>query len=155
MKTIKLNNLDIMNASSIWKAIVAASGLDFNPNVTFEVTKDHIKLLKRLHVDITSSCEENVLWGRTPCVDFKRPFGNSDIVDDVGSILKWKRLDKENEYFSEEQQKQAIKIFSEMPIVVQIAIKGNIKPGIYFLKEYYDCTSWTRKKNNVTTRTKK
>lgn len=46
------------------------------------ITTDHIKLLERMSVDWDGECE----YGAPAC-DFKRPFGNSDVEDDISEIL--------------------------------------------------------------------
>lgn len=47
----------------------------------FTVTQEHIKLLKELCV---RWCEDE--FG-APCIDAKRPFGNSDVFGDMAEIL--------------------------------------------------------------------
>lgn len=48
-------------------------------NKRFEVKKKHLKLLKELYIN---SYDEH----GTPCVDSKRPFGNSDVTRDMFAI---------------------------------------------------------------------
>ena len=48
----------------------------------FEVTSDHIKLLKRMNFRNELLLEMNL-----PALDAKRPFGNSDVVADVLEII--------------------------------------------------------------------
>lgn len=77
----------------------------------FYITDDHIKLLKRMYVT-WYDCEYGA-----PCVDPKRPYGNSDVEGDICEILKWEdndeNLDKARDLHRE-----------DMEIVVQIALSN-------------------------------
>lgn len=50
---------------------------------SFEVTDDHMALLKHLTLR-WEGCEYGA-----PAVDCKRPYGNSDVVSDICDILGW------------------------------------------------------------------
>lgn len=59
---------------------------------TFILKEEHIKLLSNSYVAWNQGYSE---FG-APCIDSKRPYGNSDIIGDIYQILEGKRLD-ENE----------------------------------------------------------
>lgn len=76
----------------------------------FILNKDHIKLLKQMKF-------LGMFLGDTVCigVDGKRPFGNSYIPRDIANILNWKLP---NSDLSDEQLKQANKLFKELPLAL-------------------------------------
>lgn len=57
-----------------------------------KVTDNHIKLLKNLYIS-WDDCE----FGG-PRVDPKRPFGNSDVIGDIATILDIKLPNEEDDY---------------------------------------------------------
>lgn len=86
----------------------------------FDLTEEHIKLLKRMSV-----CWSHVEYG-APVIDSKRPYGNSDVVGDIHDILSWpigESYDMDEDY----DHDKARKIHEEMAIVLEIAIHN---PGI-------------------------
>lgn len=105
---------------------------------TFEVTQSHLDLLKNMYVS-WEGCEFGA-----PSINCKRPYGNGDVEDDIGTILKWK---KEGEYMSDEQMEKANKIHKETQTVLQIVLSTQkFEVGIYELEEQYSSTSWRKKK---------
>ena len=55
-------------------------------NVTeFTVTEEHLKLLRRAYVD-WEDCEFGA-----PAIDCKRPYGNSDVIADIGEASATRR----------------------------------------------------------------
>lgn len=105
---------------------------------TFEVTQDHLKLLRRLNVD----------WDydhRVPSFDIKRPYGNKDVVEDIARILEWEVfVDYDGEkHLSKDQYERANQLHLQMEQVLQIFIcMGNLTPGVYSKSEFYDQHSW-------------
>jgi len=97
------------------------------PNRTrFVITKDHLKLLKRLNVHNAS--------GRAQ-IDFYRPYGNSDFVRDIAEILKWK-INKDGE-ISAVVTKKALKIDKELATALQICLQfGRFKTGEFTSDTY-------------------
>ena len=87
----------------------------------FTITKDHLKLLKRMYVG-WDDCEFGA-----PAIDCKRPYGNSDVLDDIKEITG----------------KRSNILHKQMKVVLQIILcTGEIKEGRYKLKEKYDSRSW-------------
>ena len=88
---------------------------------TFEITEDHLKLVKRMYVS----------WGDmeygAPEVNGKRPYGNGDVAQDIAEILGWYTQEQwDDEDFTEalwedeEFHDRARKIHEEMENVLQI-----------------------------------
>lgn len=114
---------------------------------TFTVKQKHLKLLKNL---VITSYDEY----RTPCVDGKRPFGNSDIDRDMLTILGV--VDKERWYDLTDEQRGMLrevceldKLFKEMRVCLQILTANlGISEGLYEASEYgYD---WKKAVKNDT-----
>lgn len=104
------------------------------------VTENHLKLLKNLHID----------WDDTefgaPCVNPKRPFGNSDVFADMAQILGFKLADYEKQ--AEKYDKQCdslIKGYHELQECLQILCTNlKLEPGKYALENEYDAKSWKK-----------
>jgi len=133
-------------------------------NETFKITDNHLKLLKRMIVD-WDDCEFGA-----PCIDPKRPYGNSDVYQDMLEILglkelkdgiykfklndkKWllKGTDKYNIYLDGADEEKLCdklkKLHKEMETVLQICfLTQSFKIGEYEKKDEYDCLSWKIKK---------
>lgn len=90
-----------------------------NKKKTFTVTDGHIKLLERS----TIRWEDHSYDG-APAVDTKRPYGNSDVPNDIMEILEWKveRCPHCDGLLGnhEEMEASAMRIHREMETVFQI-----------------------------------
>jgi hypothetical protein len=107
----------------------------------FELTEDHLKLAKRMHVGWKNYSHSG---SGSPEIDPKRPYGNSDVFNDVGEILGIKSEGKNGE-FSENQIRQIKKIHKEMETVIQIGLVTlKFEPGFYIKKNSYSATSWIK-----------
>ncbi len=104
----------------------------------FEVKKKHLKLLRELYI---GSYDE---YG-TPCVDSKRPFGNSDVTRDMLNILEI--VDEKKYYELSDEKRQLLcevcdldKLFRELKTCLQILVANlSISEGVYEASEYgYD-----------------
>ena len=94
----------------------------------FEVTEDHLKLLKHSHI----------MWRASeygaPMIDPKRPYGNSSVESDIAEILEWGKYDNE----------RAEKIHRELETVLQIVlVTQTFQPGLYNLRNEYT-TDWIK-----------
>lgn len=95
-----------------------------NPGLTFTVTDDHLRLLKRVYIG-WEHCEYGA-----PAIDCKRPYGNSDVAQDICEILGWEF--DEDDGPTREQEDAARAIHKEMQVVLQILCAHlAIQPGIY------------------------
>jgi hypothetical protein len=103
----------------------------------FKITKEHLLLIKNFNVDWVDG------ESGAPGVDSKRPYGNSDHLQDIATILKWKIKDGE---LSETQETKAQKLHEEMETVLQICFSTlTFKEGTYKLKEKYS-NEWVKVK---------
>lgn len=92
----------------------------------FTITDNHLKLLKEMVVE-WYNCEYGA-----PCIDPKRPYGNSDVEDDIKRIT------------GITGEKRAI-IHREMILVLQIICAvGKIEVGDYIKTEEYSYNSWKK-----------
>lgn len=117
----------------------------------FEVKEEHIKLLKEMNVH-WDDCEFGA-----PCIDPKRPYGNSDGVDDVARVIGYLKtentvdFDKEeasqyddvDEYlddcdWNDESYDYLMDLHKDMRVVLQIVLSSlSFSKGKYKLKEKY------------------
>jgi hypothetical protein len=98
------------------------------PSETFRLTEEHIKLLHRAYVDWWD-CDYGA-----PCIDCKRPYGNSgemvykNICEIVGRELT---------------ESQARKLHEELETALQIVLVTlSFKPGYYVKEDTYCNRSW-------------
>ena len=108
-------------------------------NKTFSVTRDHIKLVRGLIIEWNDNtdCDLGV-----PSANGKRPYGNSDVPEDVAEIIKLDFVDEEKG-LNKEQEKYCIKLHKDMGTVLQIVLStGAFKTGEYECDEYG--TDWKR-----------
>lgn len=99
---------------------------------TFELKKEHLDLLKKAYVGYNDYCEYGA-----PCIDPKRPYGNSDVEKDIAEILQWGI--KEDEELSDSQMEEAYKLHKETQIALQIVLRNigkEIKLGTYTSEDY-------------------
>lgn len=113
---------------------------DYNPSIKYQhkensykisesnpltIKPEHIKLLRNM----------NIRWGSgefgAPAVDSKRPYGNSDVIEDIKRITKMPNADRE----------WCEKIHREMEAVLEIYLRneGGLGPGDEIIYKDY---SW-------------
>lgn len=108
----------------------------------FTVTKDHLALAKHMNVEWWPT---DYGIGGSPVIDFRRPYGNSDVFKDMGEILKikpkppkggWKAGEEVD--FSEQQIEWMKKLHQEMKTVIHIGlVTGRFKTGTYVATDAY------------------
>jgi hypothetical protein len=122
------------------KAIEHENGIPFSKYyvmldhlVEFEVKENHLKLLKKVHIDWCfhkDSSHDGHFYQ-----NIKRPYGNSDWIGDIADILKVPRDDEQ--WFTKETETQLIKWHIDMKIVMQIlTYNQGIKIGKYRKSSY-------------------
>lgn len=118
---------DIWSAKACEKRDKDKETMENIENLTqFTITENHIKLLKRMYVD-WDDCEYGA-----PCINPKRPYGNSDVQTDIKEITGLKGMKAEI-------------IHKEMQIVLQIICTiGKIETGLYTRNNEYDIHSWEK-----------
>ena len=106
----------------------------------FEVTENHIKLLKEFYIG-WQGCEFGA-----PCVDCKRPFGNSDVYSDMAKILGIKLPDEEENWQEYEKITENLnKGYQELQDCLQIlCVNLCIEKGVYVCDDYQ--TNWRKEK---------
>lgn len=103
----------------------------------FKVTEEHIKLLQSMYVS-WFDCEYGA-----PCINPKRPYGNSFVEGDIAKILGWLDNNDDEDDFPEELYEKCATIHSEMETVLQILVSNlSIQPGTYTKTRLYTATSW-------------
>ena len=91
----------------------------------FTVTKEHLKLLKRMSVT-WNDCESGA-----PSIDPKRPYGNSNIPVSMAKILKIEFNEDDGELKPSDENRM-YKLHREMETVLAIVIQtGKFKAGKY------------------------
>lgn len=92
--------------------------------LTFTLTDEHVKLLRRVNIGWTEDDDGYVgHWE----LDAKRPYGNSDIEDDIRSITGKDLSDH-----------QSLKYHEETKFALEILVQhGIIKTGVYKRKASY------------------
>lgn len=95
---------------------------------TFNVTEEHVKLLKKAYVD-WNDCE----WG-APSIDPKRPYGDSYVMGSMGEILGIEPMEDDGD-FKPEDEKYMMKLHRELETVLQIFLRqGSMIVGTYTRK---------------------
>ena len=105
----------------------------------FTITDEHIKLSKRMFVE-WDNCEYGA-----PCIDPKRPYGNSDVESDIAELIGYKsKVDDGGErLFSAVDRKYLRELHEDMRACLQIWLcTGEIRTGSYSKNDRYDDTSW-------------
>ena len=124
----------------------------------FEIKEEHLKLLKEMSVD-WNDCEFGA-----PEIDPKRPYGNSDGVDDVARIIGFKKskdtvvFDRdeakaygikdyiEDAEWTKESYEHLNNIHKEMQIVLQIVLSTlSFDKGRYIREDIYT-SEWKKVK---------
>lgn len=101
--------------------------------IDFTVTDEHLKLLRRAYVG-WDDCEFGA-----PAIDCKRPYGNGDVIGDIGEILGYQREHWENEDgdYYETVADNFTQIHAQTAVVLQIALAtGEFKAGRYVCDKY-------------------
>lgn len=96
--------------------------------VTFTLTELHLRLLRRMYVG-WQDCESGA-----PEIDPKRPYGNSNVADDVSEICG-RPIPRD----------RAMELHSETQTALQIVlVTGEFAPGEFVQRDRYDVRSWVR-----------
>ncbi len=100
----------------------------------FEVTEDHLKLLRRANVTFGGS-----EWG-APCIDGKRPYGSGNLVESIAQALwpQWDDWDQERqERYLGEARDNLIRLHAATTVALEICLlRGEFKPGWYRLVDW-------------------
>ena len=96
----------------------------------FNLTDEHVKLLRRANV-----CWESEAYEGAPCIDVKRPYGNSQgVARDIADILDWPLFKDAHgeEHLSAEQAARGLALHRETETALTIILAfGTFTPGTY------------------------
>jgi len=99
---------------------------------TLLVTDKHLKLLKRMYVGW------NTAYFGAPEIDPKRPYGNSDIYDDINEVAEFGYSHEDWENYTDEQYQIMDKLHADMEYCLQILINNlSIDEGWYEQVDYF------------------
>jgi hypothetical protein len=100
----------------------------------FTVTKDHLKLLRRMYVD-WDYCEFGA-----PAIDPKRPYGNSSVLNDIHEIITGEEIgmvDSKRDELTECEEERYLKLHKETKTALQIVLAvGKFEIGDYEADNY-------------------
>lgn len=136
------NDAENCEARHVWENEIQ----EIENSTKFTIEDKHIKLLKGMNVE-WDDCEFGA-----PCIDPKRPYGNSDVFGDIAEIIGLKKkgnYDYKTGEWKDNVCDELYKLHREMMIVLQIILStGQIKKGTYVKVEKYGYESWKLKEGN-------
>lgn len=105
---------------------------------TFDLKPEHVALLRAAYVDW-----EDAETG-APCIDPKRPYGNSFVAGDVYEIVNGRPWDGDDD-MPDDVHEQMMQLHRETQTALQVILStGSFDPGRYIQRRQYDATSWER-----------
>ena len=110
--------------------------INYDSITEFELKQEHLDLLKEVFID-WQDCEFGA-----PAIDCKRPYGNSDVFDDIAEIINLKKknnYDYEEETWNEEAMNYMEDLHKQTRIALQIILKNKtFKLGLYKRNNSYE-----------------
>jgi len=98
---------------------------------SFVLTDTHIKLLRAANVDWWA------LGYGAPCIDPKRPYGNSAVISDIINITGLSAVQDENGKWQPVIEEAATRLHCETETALQIILMtGRFEPGTYQADDY-------------------
>ena len=106
----------------------------------FTLTQEHLALVTRMFVEYDDCCEFGA-----PIIDPKRPYGNSDVYDDISNILGLEpsECDKYEKWFSDEQTKYMKELHKQTATALQIILRTQKFECGNYVADAYD-ENWRR-----------
>jgi hypothetical protein len=102
---------------------------------TFEIKEEHLLLLQKAYIG-WDNCEYGA-----PSIDCKRPYGNSDVENDIAEIFGWEI----DEYLTEVQSRIARNLHEETKTTLQICLSlQKFETGVYRQTEEYNDRAWEK-----------
>ena len=111
----------------------------------FELTEDHVRLIRRFNIWWDDGAYEG-----SPAVDAKRPFGNGDWVSDVAEIIGLKKVEADDgeTYWPKGTRSKCETLYKELDKALQVVLAaGSFEPGTYVSDSYRD--NWRRCAENT------
>lgn len=115
--------------------------VDMWRTMEFTITEEHLKLSRRMYVS-WFDCEFGA-----PCIDPKRPYGNSYVEGDMLEILGIKDPRDPNEYedLPEDLEQRLNDIHKEMQLVLQIWLSAGVIQAGTFIRDSQYSNGWRLK----------
>ena len=111
--------------------------------IEFEFTDEHMKLLRAMYVDWEDG------EAGAPAINCKRPYGNSDIHEDIAEVLGWELFEDADgqKHLSKSQRDRAEKLHKETKDALQIFLLWGRSPGfgVWVKEDRYLDHSWKQK----------
>ena len=107
----------------------------------FLLKKQHIALLQRMNI----YWEDDAYHG-APAVDIKRPYGNSDVWEDVAEIAGFEMFKDDNgeKHFLEGTRNKCLNLHRETAQALQVCLAAqSFDPGEYVADDYRE--NWRKK----------
>lgn len=101
----------------------------------FALLNEHLALLRRMNVGW-----DDRMCG-APAVDAKRPYGNSDYLNDIAGILGMELFedDQGEHHLTRAQAARIEQVHRETEVALQIVLAtGTFMPGVYVAGDYTD-----------------
>jgi len=99
----------------------------------FVLREKHLKLLSKMNVDW-----DDAEFG-APCIDPKRPYGNSSVIEDMAEILGLggETCPHCGEMLKQQDKERLLNLHKETETALQIVLSTqSFKPGIYVADKY-------------------
>ena len=110
--------------------------------IQFELTENHIKLLRNMYFEYNEYSETGA-----PCADTKRPYGNSMVVHDVYEILYgkpwWDGVNEDDMPDDLEDELMSIHYGTGYALQI-ILVTKSFEPGMYEMEDERDQFSWRK-----------
>jgi len=110
----------------------------------FRLTDEHVRLVRALRVRFDDSAYDGA-----PGADVKRPYGNSDVLGDIASVLGVEPdLDPDGDgaedRYSEGLVERLWRLHRETGVALQVVLAtADFRPGLYRRRKY-DSLGWER-----------
>lgn len=118
-----------------WDAAQCCKFKDWSDVTEFELKQVHLDLLKQSSIDW-----EDAEYG-APCIDPKRPYGNSNVEDDIAEIIKLKKAgnwDRTEEAWNDNAEELMRDLHLQTQIALEIILHcQTFRLGKYRKKEKY------------------
>jgi hypothetical protein len=105
---------------------------------TFDLKPEHVALLRMAWIDW---CDVET---GAPCIDPKRPYGNSFVAGDVYEIVNGHEWDSDDE-MPDDVTDAMDRLHRETQTALQVILAtGSFEPGHFVKRSPYDSQSWER-----------
>ena len=102
----------------------------------FTLTNEHLKLIKRMNIRFDDDAYDGA-----PAVDIKRPYGNSDVMNDVAEIIGIEKSedDRGEKYWPKGTHAYCKSLHEETAKALQVCLAAqSFEAGEYISDDYRD-----------------